>query len=38
MFDLIPYGLTPDEFINMALAEDIGDGDQTSLSTIDEGK
>ena len=38
MFDLIPYGLSPDEFIKMALAEDIGDGDQTSLSTIDEGK
>ena len=38
MFDLVPYGLSPDEFIKMALAEDIGDGDQTSLSTIDEGK
>lgn len=38
MFDLIPYGLSPDEFIKMALAEDIGDGDQTSLSTVDEGK
>lgn len=38
MFDLIPYGLSPDELIKMALAEDIGDGDQTSLSTIDEGK
>ncbi len=38
MFDLIQYGLSPDEFIKMALAEDLGDGDQTSLSTIDEGK
>ena len=38
MFDLIPYGLSPDEFIKMALAEDIGDGDQTSLSTVAEGK
>ena len=38
MFDLILYGLSPDEFIKMALAEDLGDGDQTSLSTIDEGK
>ena len=35
MFDLIPYGLSPDEFIRMALAEDTGDGDHTSISTID---
>ena len=38
MFDLIPYGLSPDEFIRMALAEDTGDGDHTSISTIDEEK
>ena len=38
MFDPIPYGLSPDEFIKNALAEDSGDGDHTSLSTIDEKK
>ena len=31
-----PYGLSPDKFIKMGLAEDTGDGDHTSISTIDE--
>lgn len=30
------YGLKPLDFIKAALAEDVGDGDHTSLSTIDE--
>lgn len=29
------YGLTTDEFIRLALEEDTGDGDHSSLSTID---
>jgi len=32
------YGLTPVEFIKLALAEDTGSGDHTSLSTIDNNK
>ena len=35
MFEEIPSGLSPDQFIRMALAEDTGDGDHTSISTID---
>ncbi len=36
MLEENPYGLSPDEFIKMGLAEDTGDGDHTSISTIDE--
>src|SRR4051812_27172980 len=32
------YGLKPLEFIKLALAEDSGNGDHTSLSTIDKDK
>ena len=38
MSDPINYSLTPDEFIRLALEEDKGDGDHTTLSTIDENK
>src|SRR5689334_14728549 len=31
---LFNYGMTVDEFIDKALAEDVGDGDHTSLATI----
>ena len=36
MNDLKSYGLSTLDFIKMALAEDAGDGDHTSLSTIEE--
>ena len=32
------YGLTIDQIIDLALKEDLGDGDHTSLSTIDENR
>ncbi len=38
MFHTISSGLSPDEFIKMALAEDIGEEDYTSISIIEEGK
>jgi nicotinate-nucleotide pyrophosphorylase (carboxylating) len=38
MSDKTNYGLTPVEFIKLALAEDTGNGDHTSLSTIDKDK
>jgi nicotinate-nucleotide pyrophosphorylase (carboxylating) len=34
MTSLKTYGLTINQFIDHALAEDIGDGDHTSLATI----
>jgi nicotinate-nucleotide pyrophosphorylase (carboxylating) len=37
MIYLKQSGLTTDEFIAFALAEDIGDGDHTSLATLSEG-
>ena len=38
MSDPILHGLSTDEFIKIALAEDTGDGDHTSISTIDKNK
>lgn len=38
MSSIFHYGLTPEEFIKSALTEDTGDGDHTSLSTIDANK
>lgn len=35
MFDFPHYGLSISDFISQALKEDIGDGDHTSLSTIE---
>lgn len=36
MSTITSFGMSPVEFIKMALAEDSGDGDHTSISTIDE--
>ena len=36
MSTITSFGLSPVEFIKMALAEDSGDGDHTSISTINE--
>ncbi len=38
MTEQIMYGLTPLEFIKLALEEDTGNGDHTSMSTIDKNK
>jgi nicotinate-nucleotide pyrophosphorylase (carboxylating) len=38
MSDLSIYGLSPEELLRFALAEDTGDGDHTSLSTIEPDK
>ena len=38
MIDFKHYGLSPLQFIKIALDEDAGDGDHTSLSTIGEEK